>query len=242
MARNESSFLINDPVVLIPEGPKTDITELVFIVDCSGSMHGLEADTAGGINAVFDKHREMPGDTLVSVVAFDDTSRVVFDRQPLSQIPPLTAADCQVGGCTALYDAVGGAIKHIGRIQKYMPAGFKSDQVIFVITTDGMENASHEYSGAAVRKAILQKEKEGWEFLFLGANIDAEDVASDLGIPEDRAVTYCGDACGTHAMYAACAEATLGARQAHGAGMRMGGGWKHSVEKDKKSRRWGRAK
>ena len=150
-----------------------NITEIVFILDKSGSMSGLEADTIGGFNAMIDKQRRLEGDTWVSTVLFDNDSTVLHDRVKLERVPRMTERDYTPGGCTALLDAVGGAIRHIGNIHKYARPEDVPSKTMFVITTDGMENASRRYDYEAVRQMIEAQKARGWEFLFLGANIDA---------------------------------------------------------------------
>ena len=186
---------------------KKDLTELVFIVDRSGSMHGLEADTIGGLNSTLQKNRELPGEALVSLVLFDNTSTVVLDRKPLSDVHPLTQADYQVGGCTALLDAVGGAVRYHTKVQKILPEDHRAEHMVFVIITDGMENASKRYSYRDVKRLIEKRRKKGWEFLFLGANIDAAEEAGRLGIAQNRASQYKADAEGSRVAYEAIAEA-----------------------------------
>ena len=177
---------------------KNDLTELVFVLDKSGSMHGLEKDTIGGFNGMLDKQRQEAGDALVSTVLFSNESSVIHDRVPLSEVAPLTEKEYRVGGCTALLDAIGGAVHHIANIHKYARPEDVPAHTVFVITTDGMENASRRWSAEAVRKLIKEKQSEyGWEFLFLGANIDAVETAHNFGIREDHAVRYCSDAAGT---------------------------------------------
>ena len=215
-------------------GSKRTITELVMIVDRSGSMHGLEADTIGGINAVMEKNSALDADVTVSVVLFDDVSEVLYDRVPLKQVRPLTERDYQVRGCTALLDAVGGSIRHAERVQKYMPKEYKADKVIFVITTDGLENASRRYTYSRVKRAIECKQEEGWEFLFLGANIDAAAEAGRIGISCDRAATYVPDGYGNEVMYGAVADATV-KMQLHPTG-RIDGDWAAPVHADHKKR------
>ena len=181
---------------------KNNLTELVFILDRSGSMHGLESDTIGGFNSLIDKQKNTEGECYVSTVLFDDTSKVLHDRVKLEQIKPMTEKDYQVGGCTALIDAIGGAIKHIGNIHKYARPEDVPAKTMFVITTDGMENASHRFSAHEVKNMInRQKEKYGWEFLFIGANIDAVETAAAFGIAENRAVNYHADKKGTRVLY-----------------------------------------
>ena len=217
-----------------------NITELVFILDRSGSMGGLESDTIGGYNAVLAKHRAAEGQAFVNTVLFDNETEVLHDRVDISQVKDLTSKEYWVRGCTALLDAVGGAIRHTERVHKYLPEDHKPGHTIFVITTDGYENASRRYSRAQVKEMIEAKQKAGWEFFFLGANIDAVAEAGSLGITEDRAATYLADGEGTATMYGAVAEATCCVRAAApmGAlgGKRMGRGWKRSVEADTKAR------
>lgn len=204
-------------------------TELVFIVDRSGSMGGLESDTIGGLNAVLQQNRNLEGQVTVSTVLFDDKTEVLHDRIAIQDVKPLTEKDYSVRGCTALLDAVGGSINHIDRVQRYMPAGHKADKVIFVITTDGMENASHRFTYDEVKKKIGQKTEQGWEFLFLGANIDVAAESARLGIAADRMVEYNCDEEGTHAMYDAVACATVGMRQSSS---RFAGNWAAPVQAD----------
>lgn len=178
---------------------KNNITELVFILDRSGSMAGLESDTIGGFNSMIEKQKKQEGDCYVSTVLFDGVSEVLHDRIKLCDVPKMTENDYTVRGCTALIDAIGGAIKHIGNIHKYARPEDVPENTMFVITTDGQENASHTYSSEKVKKMIEhQKEKYGWEFLFIGANIDAVETAARYGIGKDRAVNYNADSKGTH--------------------------------------------
>ena len=181
---------------------KNGITELVFILDRSGSMAGLESDTIGGFNAMIEKQKKQDGKCYVSTVLFDNVSDVLHDRVKLTEIKSLTDRDYAVRGCTALIDAIGGAIHHIGNIHKYARKEDVPEHTIFIITTDGMENASHKYSSDKVKSMIeRQKEKYGWEFLFIGANIDAVETAAQYGIDKDRAVNYNADKLGTHILY-----------------------------------------
>ena len=153
---------------------KKNLTEIVFILDRSGSMAGLEADTIGGFNAMIAKQRQEPGEALISTILFDDRSEVLHDRTPVSRVRPMTARDYTVRGSTALLDAIGGAIHHIGNVHKYARDEDRPEHTLFVITTDGMENASHRYDSETVKRMIRRQQKQyGWEFLFLGANIDA---------------------------------------------------------------------
>ena len=187
---------------------KKNLTELVFILDRSGSMAGLEADTIGGFNAMIEKQKREPGEAYVSTVLFDNDSTVIHDRVPLDRVSPMTRKEYFVRGCTALLDAVGGAIHHIGNVHKYAREEDRPEKTIFVITTDGMENASRRYSYEKVRSMIEhEKEKYGWEFLFLGANIDAAREAARFGIRPERTANYHADRKGTQVIYEAVSEA-----------------------------------
>ena len=184
------------------ENIKNGITELVFILDRSGSMAGLESDTIGGFNAMIEKQKKQDGECYVSTVLFDNVSEVLHDRVKLTDIKPMTDKEYTVRGCTALIDALGGAIHHIGNVHKYARNEDVPEHTVFVITTDGMENASHKYSSDKVKRMIeRQKEQYGWEFLFIGANIDAVETAAQYGIDKDRAVNYNADELGTHILY-----------------------------------------
>ena len=193
---------------------KNNITELVFILDRSGSMHGLERDTIGGFNSLIDKQKMTEGKCYVSTVLFDNECKVLHDRVMLENVKPMTHNDYQVGGCTALIDAIGGAIKHIGNIHKYARPEDVPAKTMFVITTDGMENASHKFSSDEVKKMIeRQKEKYGWEFLFIGANIDAVETAATFGIDKSRAVNYHADKKGTNVLYSNLAQIVMQVRE-----------------------------
>ena len=192
---------------------RNNVTELVFILDRSGSMSGLEADTIGGFNAMIEKQKKQKGECYVSTVLFDGVSEVLHDRVRLSEIKPMTDKDYTVRGCTALIDALGGAIHHIGNIHKYARPEDVPENTMFVITTDGMENASRKYSSEKVKAMIeRQKEKYGWEFLFIGANIDAVETAARYGIGADRAVNYNADKKGTNIVYDTVATAVCNVR------------------------------
>lgn len=183
------------------------LTELVFILDRSGSMAGLESDTIGGFNAMIDKQKKEEGEAYISTVLFDDTAEVLHDREDIHKVEKLTDSQYYVRGCTALLDAVGDAIHHIGTVHRYCRDEDRPEKTLFVITTDGMENASHKYSYEDIKRKIeRQKEKYGWEFLFLGANIDAAEVASHIGIGKERAVNYRSDSIGTQMHYRAVSE------------------------------------
>lgn len=171
--------------------------EVVFILDRSGSMSGLEADTIGGFNSTLKKQKEEPGEVIWSTVLFDDKHEVIHDRLPIQTIQNLTEEEYYVRGCTALLDAIGRAVHHIGNVHKYAREEDIPDKTMFVITTDGMENASREYTYASVKKMIeRQSEKYGWEFIFLGANMDAVEVAGRMGILAERSATFHNDEIG----------------------------------------------
>lgn len=168
-----------------------NLTELVFILDRSGSMSGMEKDTIGGFNSMIEKQKQEDGMVYVSTVLFSNTSKVLHDRVDINKIEPMTEKDYQVGGCTALLDAIGGAIHHINNVHKYARKEDVPAKTLFLITTDGMENASREYSSSRVKEMIKrQEEKCGWEFFFVAANIDAVETASRIGIRKERAANY----------------------------------------------------
>ena len=193
---------------------RNNITELVFILDRSGSMSGLESDTVGGFNSMIEKQKKEDGECYVSTVLFDNVSEVLHDRVRLSEIRPMTDREYTVRGCTALLDAIGGAIHHIGNIHKYARSEDVPEHTMFIITTDGLENASHRYDSEQVKRMIeRQKEKYGWEFLFIGANIDAVKTARSYGIDEDRAVNYNADSKGTGILYESVACAVSNVRK-----------------------------
>ena len=192
---------------------KNNVTELVFILDRSGSMSGFESDTIGGFNATIEKQRKQEGKVYVSTVIFDDVSEVIHDRVDISAIRPMTEKEYEVGGCTALLDAIGGAIHHIGNVHKYARPEDVPEHTIFVITTDGMENASHQYSASEIKRKIKrQTEKYGWEFIFLAANIDAVETAESIGIRRERAANYRQTKEGVGRSYYAMSEAITSVR------------------------------
>ena len=192
-----------------------NLTELVFILDKSGSMGGLEKDTIGGFNSMLEKQRGEEGDVVISTVLFDDRVQVLHDRTSLDKIADLTDKDYRVGGSTALLDALGRSIKHINKIQKSLPENERPAKTMFVITTDGQENSSHEYSYEKIKKMVEKKqEKKQWEFLFLGANMDAISAAADIGIRADRASNFVCDALGTAVNYSALSKAVSKLRKA----------------------------
>lgn len=213
---------------------KKNLTELVFILDRSGSMSGLESDTIGGFNSMIEKQKKQDGECIVSTVLFDDESRVIHDRVGLDKIKPMTEDDYFVGGCTALIDAIGSAIHHIGNVHKYARPEDVPENTIFIITTDGQENASHRYSSDKVKQMIeRQKEKYGWEFLFIGANIDAVETAKRYGIDRNRAVNYNADAQGTSVLYETVSKAVCNVR----ASKCMADDWSAEIDKDFKNRK-----
>ncbi len=212
---------------------KKNLTELVFILDESGSMSDLTLDTIGGFNSLINKQRSEEGEALVSTVLFSNRSKVIHDRVKISDIPRMTEKDYVPNGCTALLDAVGDAIHHIANVHKYAREEDVPEKTLFIITTDGMENASHEYSYEKVKKMIgKEQEKYGWEFIFLGANIDSAATARTLGIKEENAVDYCPDEAGTAAMYesVACAVGNMRSKAC------IAPDWKSSIERDRAKR------
>ena len=212
---------------------KKNLTEIVFILDRSGSMAGLEGDTIGGFNAMIEKQKQESGEAVVSTVLFDHLSEVIHDRVDLGKIQPLTRKEYYVRGCTALLDAVGRAIHHIGNVHKYAREEDRPEKTLFVITTDGMENASKEYTYDRVRRMIgRQKERYGWEFIFRGANIDAAREAARVGINADRAANYHADGQGTAVIYEAVSVAVCYVR----ACCPMCAEWKRRVVEDYQSR------
>ncbi len=210
-----------------------NLTELVFILDRSGSMAGLETDTIGGFNAMVEKQKREQGDAFLSAVLFSDTSTVLYDRVDIRKVEPMTERQYFVGGCTALLDAIGDAVHHIGNVHKYAREEDRPAKTVFVITTDGMENASRRHTYDEVRRMIeRQRERYGWEFLFLGANMDAVSAARRFGIREDRAVRYECDAKGTALNFEVVSE-TIGSFRA---GAPLAANWKEKIEQDYEAR------
>lgn len=213
---------------------KNNLTELVFILDRSGSMSGLESDTIGGFNAMITKQKKEDGEAYVSTVLFDNVSEVLHDRISLQDIPKMTAKDYTVRGCTALIDAIGGAIKHIRNIHKYARPEDVPAHTMFIITTDGQENASHHFSSDEVKRMIEhQKAEHGWEFLFIGANIDAVETAARFGIERNRAVNYNADSKGTQILYETL-SAPICAMRADAA---ISDDWSQNIEEDYNNRK-----
>ena len=209
------------------------MTELVFILDRSGSMSGLERDTIGGFNSMIEKQKKEEGEAVVSTVLFDNESVVIHDRLPLSKVPRMTEEEYFTRGCTALLDAVGGSIHHIGNVHKYARKEDVPEKTMFIITTDGYENASRRYDYDKVRKMIERlKGKYGWEFLFLGANIDAAAEAKRFGISADRAVNYKCDEAGTALNYEVISEAVGSVR----ASRPLSADWKKRIDEDVQKR------
>ena len=213
---------------------KKNLTELVFILDRSGSMAGLEKDTVGGFNSMIEKQKREPGEAYVSTILFDNHREVIHDRVDIHKIQPMTQEQYYVRGCTALLDAVGKSIRHIANVHKYAREEDRPEKTLFIITTDGMENASREYSYERVRKMIEhEKEKYGWEFIFLGANIDAAKEAARFGIDESCAANYHADRAGTAVIYEAMSEAVCAVRACRP----MAADWKRKVDEDFKGRK-----
>lgn len=193
---------------------KDNLTEIVFILDRSGSMGGLEADTIGGFNAMLERQKKAEGEALLSTLLFSNETELLHDREDIKRVAPLSARDYRVGGSTALLDAIGGAIRHIGELHRRASEDERPNHTLFVITTDGQENASRRYGYAELRRLIeRQKETYGWEFLFLGANMDAVAAASRFGIDADRAVRYNCDSAGIALNYEAVGQAILTLRE-----------------------------
>ena len=212
---------------------KNNLTELVFVLDASGSMAGLVDDTIGGFNAMIDRQKKESGEAFVSTVIFSNSSRVVHDRVPIAQVPPMTAREYRVGGCTALLDAVGDAMHHIANIHKYARPEDVPEHTLFVITTDGMENASHHFDYARVKAEIgKHRSADGWEFLFLAANIDAAETAGSIGIDADHAANFHADAPAMALNYDVLSDAVSQVRSA-GAVPKA---WKKRIDVDYESR------
>ncbi len=216
---------------------KKGLTEMVFILDRSGSMAGLESDTIGGFNGMLNSQRQVEGEAVVTTVLFDDRYELLHDRIPLAGVAPITDKQYYVRGCTALLDAVGRTIQKIANVQDNTAEAMKAEKVIFVITTDGLENASREYHYPQIRQMIQEKqEKCGWEFIFLGANMDAVSEGAKMGIRADRAATYSCDSAGIQENYKAVETFMT---QTRCCASPMGGEWKKNIEEDQKRRKKG---
>ncbi len=220
-----------------------NLTEIVYILDRSGSMSGLEADTIGGFNSMMEKQKKTGEKAYVSTILFDDECEVLHDRVPLDKVEKMTDAQYYVRGCTALLDAVGGAIHHIGNVHKYAREEDRPGKTIFIITTDGMENASRNYSYSKVKKMIEHEQKKyGWEFIFIGANIDSYAEAQKFGIRKERAVNYHHDRRGTEKLYAGVSAAVCCTLKASSADYHMAmdnSGWSDDINEDYNSRKAG---
>ena len=215
---------------------KKGLTELVFILDRSGSMSGLEQDTIGGYNSLLTKQKKEPGEATITTVLFDDHYELLHDRINIKGVLPITEKEYFVRGCTALLDAVGRTIDKISSAQKHTDEAERAEKVMFVITTDGMENASREYSYRKIKAMIeRQKEKDGWEFLFIGANIDAVETASKFGISADRAANYHADGKGTAVLYDTVSETVCCMRADPSA--KISADWKRQIDKDFEDRK-----
>ena len=214
---------------------REDLTELVFILDRSGSMSGLEGDTIGGFNSLSEKQKQQRGKCLVTTVLFDSRVVTLHDRVELQDLRPMTREDYCVGGCTALLDALGGTIRHIANIHRYARTEDVPARTSFVIMTDGLENASRCFGSDEVKRMIRhEKEKYGWEFLFLAANIDAVETAERIGIQRDRAVNYHPDELGVRAAYKAVSDA-VSARRA--CAEPLSADWSEEVDRDYQNRK-----
>ena len=213
-----------------------NVTEIVFILDKSGSMSGLEKDTIGGFNSMLAKHKNGENKAYVSTVLFSNQSEVIHDRLPIAEVPELTDKEYYVGGSTALLDAMGDAIKHIKNIHKYARPEDVPAKTIFIITTDGEENSSCNYSYNDIKKLVEAQKEKGWDFVFMGANIDAFDVASHLGISKNRAVNYHSDRKGTDAIFASMGD-FFGAAMCAKSMDEVADEWREEVDKDFKSRK-----
>ena len=211
---------------------KTNLTELVFILDRSGSMGGLESDTIGGFNSMLAKQQAEPGECRITTALFDHQCELLHDRIDIKAVSPMTEREYFVRGSTALLDAVGRTINKIGSVQKNTAEEYRADKVLFVITTDGMENASREYSYSKIKSMIeRQKSKYGWEFVFLGANIDAVDVANRFGVAPNRAQNFHNDSEGVALNYAVVSEA-VSAMRAAPKGVGFADGWSAEIQAD----------
>ena len=211
-----------------------NITEMVFILDRSGSMSGLESDTIGGFNSLIEKQKKADGTCFVSTVLFSDKMQTVHDRVALKEIPKMTENDYTPMGCTALYDAIGNTVAHITNIHRYIREEDVPTNTVFVIITDGYENASREYTHQKVKALVeSKKEKDGWEFMFIGANIDAAATAETIGIGRNMAANYCADERGTGVVFDALAAPLMACR----ASQKIDADWSAEIEADLKDRK-----
>jgi uncharacterized protein YegL len=212
---------------------KKGSTELVFILDKSGSMSGLESDTIGGYNAMLEKQKALDGECRITTALFDNNYEILHDRIDIRAVSPITEKEYQVGGSTALLDAVGRTIQKIGNAQKHTAEDYRTEKVMFVIITDGMENSSREYSAEKV-KALIERQKAqyGWEFIFLGANIDAVETAGRIGISADRAQNYHADREGVNLNFSVMSQAVAAYRKRSV----IPEGWNEDIQKDFKKR------
>ena len=220
---------------------RENLTELVFILDRSGSMGGLESDTIGGFNSMIAKQKKEDGEAYVSTVLFDDKVETIHDRTDLKKVKKLTSEEYFVRGCTALLDAVGMTIERISDIHKYAREEDRPEKTLFIITTDGLENASRRYSFKDIKRLVEQKkEKDHWEFIFLGANIDAIETAGNMGISREMAADYCCDEAGIALNYETLGKVVSKARKCKGAAMSAafaGGAWKADIDSDYAARK-----
>lgn len=208
---------------------RENLTEIVFVLDKSGSMSNLASDTIGGFNSLIEQQKQEDGEALVSTVLFNNCSRVIHDRVPIEEVEKLTSRDYVPSGSTALLDAVGDAISHIGNVHKYARSEDVPEKTLFVITTDGMENASRRYTLDEVKRKIeRQREMYGWEFIFLGANIDAAQTASSMGISDEQAVNYVPDKAGTKVLYESVSKAIVETRKVKS----LSKAWQNDLKKD----------
>lgn len=207
--------------------------ELVFLLDRSGSMAGLEQDTMGGFNAMLEKQKQQPGKIWVTTILFDHETKMLHDRLSLDQVPPMGKEDYQVRGSTALMDAMGEAINHIKTIHRYLPPENRPEKTLLIVTTDGMENASRRYSAPEIKALVEAQEEAGWEFLFFGANIQAAETAGRYGIGADHAVNFCSDSQGTALNYRAMDHAVSEVRACRP----LSSDWKREIDRDYQKRR-----
>lgn len=219
---------------------KKGLTEIVYILDRSGSMTGLEEDTIGGFNSMIKKQKKSNKEALVTTILFDNNFEVLHDRINIKDVPEMTIDDYYTSGCTALLDSVGIAIDQISKVQKTYKKEKRPEKTVFIINTDGLENASHIYTYDIVKKMIHKKQKKGWEFLFIGANFDAAKEADKIGIKKNRATTYVHDDIGTKNVYSGMAKAVCSVMEASSLeevdACIEDSGWSEEIEADYKKR------